>query len=132
MTCTLAYNDGTSHSQTFDVYNVRGIDAPWKWRLIPDIIFEKVDGSAETQYRKFIRIFHIELSAVSDYENFLRAFFQCATKTITYQGSLASPVTLSVVFEGDGFENQWYEDCQLSKLYVFDLVESTAISTWPT
>jgi hypothetical protein len=129
---TFRYLDssGTVHSQSFDVLTLRG-DVPWKWRLVPSLVLEKVDGSKETQFKAFQRYFSIELRALNSNEDFLRAFLQAETKSITYAGLNVISEESFVVFESEEYEDEWHNEFKLTKRYVIELVESFARTIWP-
>jgi hypothetical protein len=130
---TFRYLDsvGTVHSNTFDTLFIRGGEMPWKWRYVPNNIFEKADGSKETKFRAFQRIFSIELRALNAYEDFIRAFLQASTKSITYQGLNILSEESFIVFESAEYENEWHNDFKLTKRYVIEFVESRVRTVWP-
>ena len=130
---TLKYLDSLGAVQThiFDVLNVRGVDKPWKWRNVPDKIFNIADGSKRTEYRGFKRIFSVELAILQSYEDYIQAFLQADAKSITYQGTNLIAEEDQVVFESTAYENEWLGESELAKRYVIEFVESLVRTVWP-
>jgi hypothetical protein len=130
---TFKYLDSLGNVQThiFDVLSVRGVDKPWKWRNVPDKVFDISDGGKRTEYRGFKRIFSVELAVLQAYEDYIQAFLQADTKSITYQGTNLISEENQVVFESAEYENEWIGDCELAKKYVIEFVESTIRTFWP-
>lgn len=131
---TFKYLDslGVVHTQAFDVLSVLGFDRPHKWKLVPPLVHDIVDGSKRTQYVGFQRIFTIELRALNSNEDYIRAFLQAATKSATYQGDNIIAEENHVVFESAEYEDEWFNEFCKTKRYVIELTESTARTIWPT
>lgn len=129
---TFKYLDslGVVQTHVFDVLDVRGVDKPWKWRLVPDKIFDIADGSKRTEYRGIQRVFLIKLAVLQNQESYIQAFLKADAKSITYQGTNLVAEEDQVVYESPEYENEWLEECGLLKYYVIELVESTVRTEW--
>jgi hypothetical protein len=123
-------SDNVAHQATFNVLNVKGIDKPWKWLMVPSKIFEFVDGHKETQYKGFQRYVLVELSPIDTNESFIRDFLKASVKSVLYQGLLIAVEEVNVIFEGVDVENEWVEDFKPLKKYTFELKENTVKTSW--
>lgn len=133
MSAKLKYLDssGVVHTQSFDVLNIKGLDKPWKWELVPGVINDFYDGSKNTQFKGFRRIVGVELAPVHQYEDFLRNFLQADTKSLRYQWTTLLAQESYGVFDEVGFENEWADDYRQTELFSFELKESAIRTVWP-
>jgi hypothetical protein len=124
---------GSVQKKTFTTLSVRGLDIPFKVKFVPPEAFYKpVDGSSRTNYQGFQRIIQVELGAINSDEDFIRAFFQAATKSFAYQGSLIVSEECQVTYESPSFEDAWFDEYKYTKKYIFELTENTVRTEWPT
>ena len=133
-TSTFKYLDSNSVIQTqdLDILIHKGLDKLWKFNLVPPEAFYKlIDGSSSTDYRGFQRIVGIELTALNEYDAFIRAFLQAATKSIKLLENLIPIARASVVFESPEFETEWFDEFKFAKRYVMEFTESTVRHSWP-
>jgi hypothetical protein len=122
---------GSVQKKTFTTLSVRGLDIPFKVKFVPPEAFYKpVDGSSRTNYQGFQRIIQVELGAINSDEDFIRAFFQAATKSFAYQGSNIVAEEVQVVYESPSFEDTWFDNFKYTKKYVFELTENIIRTEW--
>jgi hypothetical protein len=121
---------GTQQAQSFDVLSVHGLGDPDKYKLVPPLIYNIVDGSKETAFKGFQRIITIELRALNAYEEFLRAFLTADTKSIRLNEAAVHIDSASIVYESSEFENEWIEDFKQAKRYVIELTEKRVRRQW--
>ena len=124
---------GNVQKKTFTTLSVRGSDTPFKVRFVPpEAFYKSVDGSSRTNYQGFQRIIQVELGAINADEDFIRAFFQAASKSFAYQGSNIIAEEVQVVYESPSFEDTWFDNFKYTKKYVFELTENTVRTEWPS
>jgi len=131
---TFKYYDsgGGSHTQDFEVLYVKGFNDPDKVRFFPPLIFTFIDGTKKTAFIGFQRIITIALTSLNSNEDFIRAFLQASSKSITYQGSSISAEEVNVIFESNEYENEWIDGFQKAKRYVIEICEQTIRTIFPT
>jgi hypothetical protein len=120
---------GVVHTQAFDILSVHG-NTPDNIRFVPPLLYSIIDGSSETEFRGFQRVFVYELKALNSLEDYLRAFLQASAKSITYKGINTVAEECQVVFESAEYENEWIDGFEHTKRYVIELVESTIRTIW--
>jgi hypothetical protein len=122
---------GVVHTQSFAMLSVKGCDDPDRVELVPPIRYDMRDGYAETAFKGFRRVITMELNVLSAYEDYIRAFLQAQSKSVTWQGRNIVSEQVQVVWEGETYENEWIDNYEGSKKYILELRENTIRTVWP-
>lgn len=127
----------TYNSKTFDrSLAVRGADDPDQVGLWPGLFEEGMDASSYDSTTKFYRMITVDLGVVSTKSD--RVFlFKWATKGLNKKHFnryiVYSSETIAVTIPDiSQFQNEWLEDSEIGRAFIFDVREAEALTTIPS